>query len=130
MSRSLEYSARIAGRRPCRRACVLVVVIASVSTAALSRQRGVLEGLELRKRSAEQMRLPGALREISGLAVTPDGRVFAHGDERAIVSEVDYRRGAIVKSFALGSPILAGDFEGLAIADKRFFLITSTGRLY
>src|SRR5262245_54963359 len=58
-----------------------------------------------------QIQLPQRLREISGLAVTPDGRLFAHGDERAALYEIDPERGRILKSFSLN---VRGDFEGLA----------------
>jgi len=129
MSRSFQPPGR-ARRRLSRGVPVIALVLAGGSAVGLSRQRGVLDGVEFRKRAAEQVRLPARLREISGLALTVDGRVFAHGDERAIVSQIDYRRGAIIKSFSLGSPVRPDDFEGLAIVDGRFFLITSTGRLY
>jgi uncharacterized protein YjiK len=80
---------------------------------------------------AQQWRLPNRLREISGLAVSADGRVFAHDDERAVIYEIDAGRGALVKAFAVGDPIALGDFEGLAIApDGVFWMTTSEGRLY
>lgn len=80
---------------------------------------------------AQQHSLPDQLREISGLAVAPDGRLFAHDDERAVIYELDAARGAIVKSFSLGPEPLAGDFEGLAIApDGVFWMTTSRGSLY
>ena len=74
--------------------------------------------------------LPGGLTEISGLALSTDGRLFAHNDESARIFEVDYRRGAIVKEFKLGSPTLRGDFEGLTVANGRFILLASDGTLY
>src|SRR5437016_9266243 len=61
--------------------------------------------------------LPRQLREISGLALTTDGRVLAHGDEDGEVWEIDYRRGVLVKQFSLGERRLKGDFEGIAIAN-------------
>src|SRR5690606_8221903 len=69
--------------------------------------------------------LPPALVEVSGLALSPDGRLFAHGDEQAEVLQIDVRTGARVKGFTLGSPALTGDFEGIAIVGERFFLVTS-----
>jgi uncharacterized protein YjiK len=75
-------------------------------------------------------RLPDRLSEISGLAVTPDDRVFAHDDERAVIYEVDLREGRLKKAFGLGSPLVRADFEGLEIVDGRFFLVTSDGQLY
>ncbi|HET9948557.1 MAG TPA: hypothetical protein VFQ22_06525, partial [Longimicrobiales bacterium] len=74
--------------------------------------------------------LPGRLDEISGLALTPDGRLFAHDDERATIHEIDLSTGEVGKRFSLGEPPLEGDFEGLAVAGDRFFLVTSEGVLY
>jgi uncharacterized protein YjiK len=91
---------------------------------------GALDAFDIRKEAAAQVRLPRALREVSGLAVSADGRVFSHGDERGVVYQLDYRTGAVVKAFSLGSPPVAGDFEGIAIVGPRLFLVTSTGRLY
>ncbi len=76
-----------------------------------------------------QWRLPDRLHEISGLAVSPDGRLFGHDDEIGVIYEID--SGEIVKWFAVGEPIVTGDFEGLTITPEgEFWLITSTGRLY
>jgi uncharacterized protein YjiK len=74
--------------------------------------------------------LPPELAEISGLALTPDGRLFAHNDESARITELDYRRGTVIKRFFVGTEDLRGDFEGLAYAGDRFFLLSSTGTLY
>ena len=67
--------------------------------------------------------------EASGLAATVDGRVFTHGDERAVIYEVDPVEGSLVKQFSMGAPVLRGDFEGIAIVGDRFFLINSQGLL-
>ena len=79
-----------------------------------------------------QFRLPRRLREISGLAMLAGDRLLAHDDERGTVVEIDYRDGSIVKDFELGGPRgrVADDFEGIAAAEDRLFLVTSTGRLY
>lgn len=75
-------------------------------------------------------RLPDSLREISGLAISPDGHLFAHDDERAVIYEIDITHGAIVKSFALGAPPIAGDFEGIAISPEgEFWLTTAEGQV-
>ena len=70
-----------------------------------------------------------ALQEVSGLATSSDGRLFAHHDERATVYQIDPESGEILNAFSAGFMGLPGDFEGLAIADDRFFLITSDGQL-
>lgn len=78
-----------------------------------------------------QWKLPASLREISGLATTEEGRLFAIQDEQANVYQLDYAAGSIVKRFALGGPPVKGDFEGIATApDDAFYMITSAGRLY
>jgi len=74
--------------------------------------------------------LPGRLDEVSGLAFTPDGRLFAHDDERGRVHEIDPVTGEVGKRFDLGPGELQDDFEGIAVVGERFFLISSTGRLY
>jgi len=74
--------------------------------------------------------LPGRLDEVSGLAMTPDGRLFAHGDERATVYEIDPSTGEVGKRFHLDDPAVRDDFEGMAIVGERFFLISSLGLLY
>jgi hypothetical protein len=73
--------------------------------------------------------LSGDLSEISGLALTADGRLFAHGDEEGEVSEIDYRRGVVVKRFSLGTRVHA-DFEGITVAHDVLYLLASNGKLY
>jgi uncharacterized protein YjiK len=92
-------------------------------SSALSRYRFTAE-------TATQWRLPSGLREISGLATTPDGRLFAHDDEKAVIYEIDYGSERVVKAFALGDVTQRDDFEGLAVADNKFYLVSSYGRLY
>src|SRR5688500_7823742 len=74
--------------------------------------------------------LGAALTEVSGLTLTPDGRLFTHGDEAARVFEIDYRRGTVVKQFWVGEEALQADFEGITYAGNRFFMVTSKGILY
>ena len=74
--------------------------------------------------------LPGRLDEVSGLAFSPDGRLFAHDDERGRIHEIDPASGEVGKRFDMGEELVRDDFEGIAIVGERFFLISSTGRLY
>lgn len=94
-----------------------------------SESRG-LGSFPLDSESLQQWKLPKALKEISGLALTSDDRLFAVGDEAAIVYELDYREGKIIKAFTLGEPAVRGDFEGIAHLESRFYLVTSDGLLY
>jgi len=79
--------------------------------------------------SFRQWKLPKRLREISGLALTADQRLIAITDEEAIVYEIDYDSGGLVKAFALGDPTLRGDFEGIAVIGNVIWLMTSDGDL-
>ena len=74
--------------------------------------------------------LPGRLDEISGLAFSSAGTLFAHGDERVVVYSLDPGTGEVGQGFNLGATRLRDDFEGLAVAGDRFFLVSSRGRLY
>lgn len=76
-----------------------------------------------------QWRLPDRLREISGLALADDGRLYAVTDEEAVVYEIDYESGRLVRTFAAGNPVLRGDFEGIASIGERIWLMDSRGRL-
>ncbi|MEE9430585.1 MAG: hypothetical protein V3V16_06060 [Melioribacteraceae bacterium] len=76
------------------------------------------------------VKLPHRIDEISGLAISNDGRLFCHDDERAVIYQLDYKTGKIIKRFQLGKYGLESDFEGMAIADEKFFLLSSDGILY
>ena len=103
---------------------VLLPVVLLAATIA------VLDGYSLDSGSSTQWRLPDRLNEISGLAMTPDGRLLAVDDEVAIIYEIDYDSGILIKAFALGKPVIKGDFEGIAVADGLVYLTTSSGRVY
>lgn len=90
----------------------------------------VLAQYPLTDKYAEQWRLPDRLNEISGLALSPDGRLFAVADERAIIYELDYDEGRIIKAFAFGDSPQRGDFEGIAVLRDRIYLVTSDGDIY
>ncbi len=114
---------------------LLAATLGLLSLAGISAgvQRGVSLGdYDLGAGEAAPRELPRRLREISGLATTADHRLLAHNDEAGIVFEIDARDGSVVKEFQLadvGDPV-ADDFEGIAVAEGRIYLVTSAGRLY
>jgi uncharacterized protein YjiK len=89
-----------------------------------------LNAYVLTEESAVQWKLHKRLREISGLAATADGRVWGHDDELGIIYEIDYSEGKVVKVFAFGLKTPVEDFEGIAAAHGKFYLVDSDGRIY
>ncbi len=89
----------------------------------------VLARYSFARDSLSQWKLPGKLREISGLAFQ-NGRLFAHSDEHGIVYELDYRKERLIKAFAFGDKTVRADFEGIAIVGDEFYMVTSGGDLY
>jgi uncharacterized protein YjiK len=83
----------------------------------------------LDKTSAESIDLPAKLKEISGLTMTKDNRLFAHDDERGILYQLDYESGRIIKKFMIGKFVKKADFEGIANAGDYFYLVTSNGKI-
>lgn len=76
--------------------------------------------------------LPRELGEVSGLALTSDGRLLAHGDEWGQVYVIDPRGGALLKRFSIGEAggDTRADFEGITVAGERIIMATSNGMLY
>lgn len=80
--------------------------------------------------------LVSSLREISGIAIDDDGRLFAHNDEEGTIYQLDPASGRVIKRFYpveqrwYGRDRLVGDFEDIAVVEGYFFLVTSAGDLY
>lgn len=76
------------------------------------------------------LELPNELQEISGIAFDGNGALFAHGDERGIVYELDPGSGRIVRTFTLGEKGVKGDFEDIEIVGNWFYMVTSDGVIH
>lgn len=113
-----------------RRGIAPVIAVLLCAAAAGGGEPSSLQAYFLDGDPVAKWKLPKRLKEISGLASTPDGRLFGHDDETATLYQLDFEDDEIVKSFSLGTPALRGDFEGLAVANDRFFLVSSSGRLH
>lgn len=75
--------------------------------------------------------LPEDLREVSGIALTGNGRLLAHSDERGRVYVIDPRRGMVAKTFTVGSKSgVVADFEGITISGDDIYLLASNGSIY
>jgi uncharacterized protein YjiK len=110
---------------------IIMVLVAVAAMIYVQKQDGnqsdsALENAE----AAESMELPGSLKEISGIALSPEGRLFGHNDEKGMVVEIDLEGKRINKTFYLGRPAVREDFEDIAIVGKRIFLVTSSGELF
>lgn len=74
--------------------------------------------------------LPPGMGEISGLALTREGRLVAHDDELGRVTVIDPRGGVLLKQFNLGDRQTLADFEGITRVNDVFYMVTSRGALY
>lgn len=114
-------------------AAVLAAGVAACSAAGETRApaaASVLARYDLAGPPQDRWELPKELAELSGLAVADGNRLLAHGDERAVVFELDPAGHRVVKRFEFGHPAARGDFEGIAVVGDRVFLVTSDGVLY
>ncbi len=78
----------------------------------------------------QRFKLPIELRETSGLAVLNTSELLAVGDETATVFRINLDTEQVQVLFSLGEPVITADFEGLAVAGKDVWLVTSKGMLY
>jgi len=86
-----------------------------------------LQLYNLEDENASSIKLPDEISEISGIAVTENDRLFCHGDEDADIFQIDMKSGQVIKKFYVGETSVNGDFEDIAIAGDRFFLVESKG---
>ena len=106
-----------------------VLLVSGAETRSGEALQGLSERYDLQKRAA-RFDLPGRLREVSGLTSTPAGYLLAHGDERGRVYRIDPATEDVDRGFSLGAGNTRDDFEGVAWADGRLFLVSSKGLLY
>jgi uncharacterized protein YjiK len=97
---------------------------------SLAQRDTVPGGATTERKAVARWIMPRDLDELSGIALTRDGRLLAQGDERAQISEIDYRRGVVTKQFVVGQPTIKADLEGITVADGFVFLLASNGTLY
>lgn len=115
----------------------LLTLIAAVLATAVAAQTAnpapaaILGAYDFVTGERESYKIGEKLREISGLALTTDGRLLAHGDERGVLYVLGFD-GTAIKSWSLADmkkPV-SDDFEGVAVAGDQIYLVTSSGRIY
>jgi hypothetical protein len=102
--------------------------LARAAVGATAPRDPLLEALDL-ERPVARVRLPSALAEVSGLAMLPDGRLLAHGDEQGQLYSVDPATGDARAAFAVPGLEAVGDWEEVVVAGSRVFLVRSDGRM-
>ena len=128
--------ALVAGALACRRDAGQQQEVKGDSSGLLAREAKLSQALaqadsgDERGKPVARWLMPPELSEISGLALTPDGRLFAHNDEAPRITQLDYRRGTIIKQFTVGKQGLRADFEAITWANDRFYMLASDGTLY
>ncbi len=90
----------------------------------------VLSRYDLENDNPEVISLPEGLTEISGLAATSDGRIFAHNDETGVVRRVSLGEENASEWFSVGSVTLSEDLEGIAVVGEKFYMINSKGDIF
>ena len=105
----------------------LFISALAISTVLGQGQLSHYKNSEIKPRQVE---LSKKLKEISGLALSEDGRLFAHGDEKGTIYQLDQLTGEIMKEFRIGRKKVEEDFEAIAIVGKMFYLVTSNGDIY
>jgi uncharacterized protein YjiK len=111
---------------------LLVLLCFCPAACASAQSTGALSHYDPAGPMSRRIALPFELAEVSGLAYTPDGRLLAHGDEQAVVYEIDMATGRPVKRFGIGGadgPRL-GDFEDIQVVGDRVFLVTAAGEIF
>jgi hypothetical protein len=119
------------GRGGPRRLAVAAGWLALAGPAA-AQGTGALAHYDLRGAGDSRVELPKSLAELSGLAFAADGRLLGHGDEKAVISQIDLADGAPIERVAFTDKrgVLHGDFEDIQVLGDRIFLVTSSGVLF
>ncbi|PKV75227.1 putative PepSY-like beta-lactamase-inhibitor [Pontibacter ramchanderi] len=71
--------------------------------------------------------LPTELREVSGIALLPDGNMACVQDEEGKIFVYDLRQKMIVREIPFAGP---GDYEGIALAGEDAYIVRSDGTLF
>src|SRR5215210_2719377 len=116
------------------RSCRLVLAAGWLALAgpAAAQGEGALAHYHLSGAGDSRVELAKSLAELSGLAFAGDGRLLGHGDEKAVISQIDLADGSVLVQFALAGNrgVLHGDFEDLQVVGERVFLVTSSDELF
>ncbi|MCW8849276.1 MAG: SdiA-regulated domain-containing protein [Melioribacteraceae bacterium] len=106
----------------------MLITLIFACSSTMQKESGIFEHYDFK--SPQQFTITNKLNEISGLANSFDGNIFAINDEEAIIYILNHANGKIIKWFSLGKWAVEADFEGIASANQFIYAITSNGTLY
>lgn len=116
-------------RQPSEAAAAQAKKVGSKRLQDLNRRLGEADSFPTRVKPVARWVMPKELRELSGIALTPDEQLLVHGDEQALIYVIDPRTGIISNRFHVGRG-LRGDFEAITTAGEDIWLLQSNGKLY
>lgn len=106
-----------------------IMVVATLALAPVASNGSVVDCLAT-TRPVARWALPPLFREVSGLALSGDGRLLFHNDEAGVIGAFEAGTGRLQATYTLGRVAVRGDFEGIAVAEGKVYLTTSDGILY
>jgi uncharacterized protein YjiK len=109
---------------------ICLLLLGVIAETRLAAQPSILAGYDFSAKHASVKRLSPALAEISGLALSANGHLYAHDDEQGRIYVLEGLTGKILRNFDLGRGLVREDFEGIAVVGQSVWLVTSGGTLY
>ena len=106
-----------------------ITIILTIQCSEAQKQTDI-ENYQFEDKSVTQIDLPDALLEISGITYVDGESVYAHNDEMGVIYKLNYNTGQVIKKWQIGTFGIAGDFEDIAYANGKFYLLESNGSLY
>jgi hypothetical protein len=103
----------------------------ALASPAAAQQAMALSHYDLRGPGTSRIELGASLAELSGLAFDSDGRLLGHGDEQAVIWQIDRASGSSTRAMVLTGArgVLQGDFEDMQVVGDHAYLVTSSGDL-
>lgn len=92
--------------------------------------QSILNLYDINSSGSTPIKLHKDLSEISGITILNGNKIFTHNDEEGKIFQIDYSTGRILKAFLVGREKIFEDFEDIAAADGKLFLVTSSGVLF
>ncbi|RMG22431.1 MAG: hypothetical protein D6730_16430 [Bacteroidetes bacterium] len=75
----------------------------------------------------KKMKLPGKLREVSGLSFLQEGRLVMVQDEKGSIFQLDYQSGEVVSEHRFAG---RGDYEGIEMVHDTAYVLRSDGAIF